>query len=106
MPKSVRCSCPLQLPLPVRPASLGVVFFSRHLVSCDENALTWGIFSGEFAYDYVELTREVLNDDDAEVEGASHYSRDTNPFDPREKNSIPLSSTRIYAGSSSQHRAR
>ncbi|KAK8056802.1 ammonium transporter [Apiospora rasikravindrae] len=57
---------------------------------------------GEFAYDYVELTREVLNDADGEGEAASHYSADVNPFDPREKNSIPLMDTRIYAGTSSQ----
>jgi ammonium transporter, Amt family len=56
---------------------------------------------GEFAYDYVELTREVLND--VEGEAASRYSNDNlgNPFDPREKNSIPLMDTRIYAGNNS-----
>ncbi|KAI0136499.1 ammonium permease [Xylariales sp. AK1849] len=53
---------------------------------------------GEFAYDYVELTREVLND--MEGDAASRYSHDVNPFDPREKNSIPLMDTRIYAGPS------
>jgi Amt family ammonium transporter len=53
---------------------------------------------GEFAYDYVELTREVLND--VEGDAASRYSRDMNPFDPREKNSIPLMDTKIYAGPS------
>ncbi|KAH8675618.1 ammonium transporter [Xylariales sp. PMI_506] len=64
---------------------------------------------GEFAYDYVELTREVLND----VEGSAprpsdlHSNRfsDTVPFDPREKHSIPLVETRIYAGQSSQQYA-
>ncbi|KAI1859768.1 hypothetical protein JX265_010217 [Neoarthrinium moseri] len=56
---------------------------------------------GEFAYDYVELTREVLNDD-VEGETRSRYSEDTaTPLDPREKNSIPLVDTRIYAGQSS-----
>jgi Amt family ammonium transporter len=57
---------------------------------------------GEFAYDYVELTREVLND--VEQDGGSRYSADnsTNPYDPREKNSIPLMDTRNYAGQSSQ----
>jgi Amt family ammonium transporter len=55
---------------------------------------------GEFAYDYVELTREVLNDVDGET--GSRYSHDLSPFDPRElKNSIPLMDTRIYAGNSS-----
>ncbi|KAI5926791.1 ammonium permease [Camillea tinctor] len=43
---------------------------------------------GEFAYDYVELTREVLND--VENDANSRYSADPNNFDPREKNSIPL----------------
>lgn len=57
---------------------------------------------GEFAYDYVELTREVLND--IEPDGGSRYSADatsTRPIDPREKNSIPLMDTRIYSGQSS-----
>lgn len=62
---------------------------------------------GEFAYDYVELTREVLNDMD-DGEGLSQYSRDVSssrgPFDPREKNSIPLMDTRIYAGGTSSSR--
>lgn len=60
---------------------------------------------GEFAYDYVELTREVLNDDVVvgaghDVPGTSLYSRDqaASPFDPREKNSIPLMDARAYAG--------
>lgn len=58
---------------------------------------------GEFAYDYVELTREVLNDADADADAGSHYSgAELNPFDPREKNSIPLMDTRIYAGTSAQ----
>ncbi|KAL7629293.1 ammonium transporter Amt1 [Parahypoxylon ruwenzoriense] len=55
---------------------------------------------GEFAYDYVELTREVLN----EIEGdaTSRYSVDpVNPFDPREKNSIPLMDSRVYSAQSS-----
>jgi ammonium transporter, Amt family len=59
---------------------------------------------GEFAYDYVELTREVLND--VEADGASRFSGDasTHPFDPREKNSIPL--TDRYPAQSSQAHAR
>ncbi|XDG06595.1 hypothetical protein ABKA04_006210 [Annulohypoxylon sp. FPYF3050] len=56
---------------------------------------------GEFAYDYVELTREVLN----EIEGGdanSRYSADAgNSFDPREKNSIPLMDSRGYPGHAS-----
>lgn len=76
---------------------------------------------GEFAYDYVELTREVAggggsNSDGMDADTASRYSSGVagavgmgmgfggsrgsgggNPFDPREKNSIPLMDTRIYA---------
>ncbi|KAI1768267.1 ammonium transporter [Hypoxylon sp. FL1150] len=56
---------------------------------------------GEFAYDYVELTREVLND--VEADGASRYSADAgHSFNPREKNSIPLMDARGYPGQSSQ----
>ncbi|GKT40074.1 ammonium transporter 1 [Colletotrichum spaethianum] len=54
---------------------------------------------GEFAYDYVELTREVLNDMDNEA--ASRYSNDMGSFQPMEKNnSIPLMDARNFAGSS------
>ncbi|TDZ10295.1 Ammonium transporter 1 [Colletotrichum sidae] len=53
---------------------------------------------GEFAYDYVELTREVLNDMDGEA--ASRYSNDMVSFQPMEKNSIPLMDARNFAGSS------
>ncbi|KAJ2896815.1 hypothetical protein MKZ38_005226 [Zalerion maritima] len=45
---------------------------------------------GEFAYDYVELTREVLNED-PEADGASRYSVDPHDVDAREKNSFPMS---------------
>jgi Amt family ammonium transporter len=56
---------------------------------------------GEFAYDYVELTREVLNE--AENDDASRFSMEGNrAFDPREKNSIPLIDARTFAGQSSQ----
>ncbi|OTA64589.1 ammonium transporter [Hypoxylon sp. EC38] len=56
---------------------------------------------GEFAYDYVELTREVLNDIEADT--TSRYSADaTNPFDPREKHSIPLDARGVYSGQTSQ----
>ncbi|KAJ8123928.1 hypothetical protein ONZ43_g233 [Nemania bipapillata] len=56
---------------------------------------------GEFAYDYVELTREVLNE--AEHDDVSRYSVEGNPtFDPREKNSIPLIDARAFSGPSSQ----
>ncbi|KAI1143478.1 ammonium transporter [Hypoxylon sp. FL0543] len=55
---------------------------------------------GEFAYDYVELTREVLND--IEADATSRYSAEAaNPFDPREKHSIPLDSRGGYSGQSS-----
>ncbi|KAF2968153.1 hypothetical protein GQX73_g5426 [Xylaria multiplex] len=57
---------------------------------------------GEFAYDYVELTREVLNEVEAD-DGNSRFSVEGNPtFDPREKNSIPLIDARAFAGQSSQ----
>ena len=53
---------------------------------------------GEFAYDYVELTREVLND--VENEAASRYSAGPDAFNPMEKNSIPLMDARLFAGPS------
>ncbi|KAI0468580.1 ammonium transporter [Xylaria cf. heliscus] len=56
---------------------------------------------GEFAYDYVELTREVLNE--VENDDVSRFSVEGNPtFDPREKNSIPLIDARTFSGQSSQ----
>lgn len=56
---------------------------------------------GEFAYDYVELTREVLNEVDHD--DVSRYSVEGNPtFDPREKNSIPLIDARGFSGPSNQ----
>ncbi|RYC57969.1 hypothetical protein CHU98_g8242 [Xylaria longipes] len=56
---------------------------------------------GEFAYDYVELTREVLNEVDND--DVSRFSVEGNPtFDPREKNSIPLIDARGFIGQSSQ----
>ncbi|KAI2467759.1 ammonium transporter [Annulohypoxylon bovei var. microspora] len=59
---------------------------------------------GEFAYDYVELTREVLND--IEADANSRYSADAgNSFDPREKNSIPLMDSRGYPGQASSSAA-
>ncbi|KAI1466641.1 ammonium transporter [Daldinia caldariorum] len=68
-----------------------------------ENAEILGIDDaeiGEFAYDYVEITRELLND--IEGESNSRYSGDgTTSFDPREKNSIPLMDSRMYAGQAS-----
>lgn len=42
---------------------------------------------GEFAYDYVELTREVLNDVDHEV--GSRYSADPAAFHQVEKHGMP-----------------
>jgi Amt family ammonium transporter len=56
---------------------------------------------GEFAYDYVELTREVLND--VENEAASRYSADGATFQAVEKNSIPLRDVMMYSAGSSQH---
>lgn len=69
----------------------------------DEDAEILGIDDaeiGEFAYDYVELTREVLND--VENEAASRYSND-GAYPPVEKNSIPLMDARTFAGSSQYH---
>ncbi len=54
---------------------------------------------GEFAYDYVELTREVLNDVDNET--GSLFSGDVGPYQPPEKNDIPLRDARMFAGQSS-----
>ncbi|KAI1828053.1 ammonium transporter [Xylaria intraflava] len=57
---------------------------------------------GEFAYDYVELTREVLN----EVQGddVSQFSAEGHlTFDHREKNSIPLINARNFASQSTQN---
>jgi Amt family ammonium transporter len=51
---------------------------------------------GEFAYDYVELTREVLNDVDNEA--ASRYSAEGDGFQSVEKNSIPLMDARMFTG--------
>lgn len=69
-----------------------------------ENAEILGIDDaeiGEFAYDYVEITRELLSD--IEGEANSRYSADAGAsFDPREKNSIPLMDSRMYAGQQSQ----
>ncbi len=73
-------------------------------IRASENSEILGIDDaeiGEFAYDYVELTREVLNDVEHDV--GSRYSggdASTRPFDPREKNSIPLMDRRLYAGQS------
>jgi len=49
---------------------------------------------GEFAYDYVELTREVLND--MEGENSSMFSGDHAHFASPEKNSIPLRDARHF----------
>ncbi|KAI1814108.1 ammonium transporter [Poronia punctata] len=55
---------------------------------------------GEFAYDYVELTREVLNE--ADNDDVSRFSMEGHPaFDPREKNSIPLIDARTFGAQSS-----
>lgn len=55
---------------------------------------------GEFAYDYVELTREVLNDIENEA-GSTRYSADPTSFHSQEKNSIPLMDARMFGGMSS-----
>lgn len=69
---------------------------------------------GEFAYDYVELTREVISDVDAgavaAAAAAGRYSADaarTRPFGPGEKrgNSIPLADMGTYPGRSSVPRS-
>jgi Amt family ammonium transporter len=49
---------------------------------------------GEFAYDYVELTREVLND--IENDAGSQFSREPRDYETREKNSIPLMDARMF----------
>ena len=49
---------------------------------------------GEFAYDYVELTREVLNDIDNEA--GSRYSVDPTAFQNIEKHNYPMMDTRMY----------
>ena len=40
---------------------------------------------GEFAYDYVELTRDVINGDALIDDGESKFSADDSPIDPHEK---------------------
>lgn len=49
---------------------------------------------GEFAYDYVELTREVLND--VEQEAGSRYSADPTAFQQVEKHGIPMLDARMF----------
>jgi Amt family ammonium transporter len=50
---------------------------------------------GEFAYDYVELTREVITD--VEQEAGSRYSADPSVFQQQmEKHGIPLLDRRVY----------
>lgn len=49
---------------------------------------------GEFAYDYVELTREVLNDIDNEA--GSRYSVDPTAFHNIEKHNLPIMDARMY----------
>lgn len=52
---------------------------------------------GEFAYDYVELTREVLTDVDQEA--GSRYSADPSAFHQVEKHGMPMMDGRMYGGS-------
>jgi ammonium transporter, Amt family len=51
---------------------------------------------GEFAYDYVELTREVLNDVEPENEGSMFSGEGGFPAQT-EKNSIPLRDARMFS---------
>ncbi|KNA94325.1 ammonium permease [Fusarium oxysporum f. sp. lycopersici 4287] len=51
---------------------------------------------GEFAYDYVELTREVVSDIDNE--SGSRYSADPTAFHHYEKNHIPMIDARMFGG--------
>jgi len=51
---------------------------------------------GEFAYDYVELTREVLNDMENETNDGSLFSAEAAVFANPEKNSIPLRDARMF----------
>lgn len=56
------------------------------------------------AYDYVELTREVLNDVDADPETQSRFSGDAQSYDPREKNrGIPLMDSRMFSSAQTSH---
>lgn len=49
------------------------------------------------AYDYVELTREVLNEVEVDYEGSNRYSGEAQSYDPREKNkSIPLMDATMF----------
>jgi Amt family ammonium transporter len=59
------------------------------------------VLTSNTAYDYVELTREVVND--VENDAASRFSGDMPGFEPREKRnkSIPLMDARMFAGQSS-----
>lgn len=51
---------------------------------------------GEFAYDYVELTREVLNEVDHEA--GSGYSADPLAFHQMEKHGMPMMDPHMFAG--------
>lgn len=65
----------------------------------DEDAEVLGMDDaeiGEFAYDYVELTREVMSD--VENETGSRYSADPAAFHSYEKNSIPMIDARMFGG--------
>ncbi len=50
---------------------------------------------GEFAYDYVENTRDVPNDEDG---NGSIFSGHAGPYQPLEKNDIPLRDVRGFPG--------
>lgn len=56
------------------------------------------------AYDYVELTREVLNDVEADPDSHSRFSGDAQSYDPREKNrGIPLMDSRMFSSAQTSH---
>ncbi|POS69086.1 ammonium transporter [Diaporthe helianthi] len=59
---------------------------------------------GEFAYDYVELTREVLNDVEVDPDTNSRFSGEAQSYDPREKNrGIPLMDSRMFSSAQASH---
>lgn len=56
---------------------------------------------GEFAYDYVELTREVINE--IPDEAGSRYSAEPGMLRSYEKHGIPLMDPRMFGGASGVH---
>lgn len=73
---------------------------------CLTSVVAWRLHANqvEIAYDYVELTREVLNDVDADPETQSRFSGDAQSYDPREKNrGIPLMDSRMFSSAQTSH---